>query len=236
MIKYLRNRFNANFSENHYRTFLNTLEQSCGIKPDFRIAETPVFISSSFKEKMLGTCENIIDFILDDNFKAHTNNSIPNEYNVPDENEKPEMLVFDFGICQNSNNELEPQLIEMQGFPSVYGLQVMMNDVMHSTYRLPENLNSFLNGYNKSTYLQLLKEIIFININPENVILLEIEPEKQKTKIDFYCLEKLLGIKTICFKEIISENNDLYYFNNNQKIKIERIFNRIVFDDLKIMT
>jgi len=233
MIKHLRNRFNANFSENHYRAFLNTLEQSCGIKPDFRIAETPVFINSSFKEKMLETCENIIDFILDDNFKAHTNNSIPNEYNVPDENEKPEMLVFDFGICKNSNKELEPQLIEMQGFPSVYGLQVMIDNVMQSTYNLTGNLCSYLNGYNKSTYLQLLKEIIFSNINPENVILLEIEPEKQKTKIDFYCVEKLLGIKTICLKEIISEENDLYYFNNNQKIKIERIFNRIVFDDLK---
>jgi len=233
MIKHLRNRFNANFSENHYRAFLNTLEQSCGIKPDFRIAETPVFINSSFKEKMLETCENIIDFILDDNFKTLTNNSIPDEYNVPDENEKPEMLVFDFGICKNSNKELEPQLIEMQGFPSVYGLQVMMDNVMQSTYNLTGNLSSYLNGYNKSTYLQLLKEIIFSNINPENVILLEIEPEKQKTKIDFYCLEKLLGIKTICLKEIISEENDLYYFNNNQKIKIERIFNRIVFDDLK---
>jgi hypothetical protein len=233
MIDHLRKQFNANFSENQYRLFLNTLEQSCGIKPAFRVAETPVFIDRSFKDKMLETCENIIDFILDDNFKNLTDKSIPKEYHLPDENEKPEMIVFDFGICRNSNNELEPQLIEMQGFPSVYGLQLMINDVMKSTYHLPENLSSFLNGYNKTTYIQLLREIIFSNINPENVILLEIEPEKQKTKIDFYCLEKLLGIKTICLKEIISEENDLYYFNNNQKIKIERIFNRIVFDDLK---
>ena len=233
MINQLRKQFNINFSENHYRLFLNTLEQNCGIKPDFRVAETAVFIDDFFKDKMLETCENIIDFILDDNFKNLTNNSIPNEFNLPNENEKPEMLVFDFGICRNSNNELEPQLIEMQGFPSVYGLQVMINDAMHSIYNIPENWSSFLNGYNKSTYIQLLKEIIFSNIHPENVILLEIEPEKQKTKIDFYCLEKLLGIKTICLKDVISEIDDLYYLNNEKKIKIERIFNRIVFDDLK---
>lgn len=233
MIDHLRKQFNANFSENQYRLFLNTLEQSCGIKPAFRVAETLVFIDRSFKDKMLETCENIIDFVLDDNFKNLTNRSIPKKYHLPDENEKPEVIVFDFGICRNPNNELEPQLIEMQGFPSVYGLQLMINDAMKSTYHLPENLSSFLNGYNKTTYIQLLREIILSNIKPENVILLEIEPEKQKTKIDFYCLEKLLGIKTICLKEINSEKNDLYYFNNDKKIKIERIFNRIVFDDLK---
>lgn len=233
MINHLRKQFNSTFSENHYRLFLNTLQENCGIKPDFRIAETPVFIDRSFKDKILETSEYIIDFILDDSFKNLTKNSIPIEFNVPDENEKPEMLVFDFGICRNSNNELEPQLIEMQGFPSVYGLQMMLNDAMLNTYHLPENLNSYLNGYCKSTYTQLLKEIIFSNTPPENVILLEIEPEKQKTQIDFHCLEKLIGIKTVCLKEIISENNELYYFNNYKKIKIERIFNRIVFDDLK---
>jgi hypothetical protein len=233
MIDHLRKQFNSNFTENHYILFLNTLEQNCGIKPGFRVAETPIFLNKSFKDKMFITCENIIDFITDDNFKKLTHRSIPNEFNVPDENEKPEMLVFDFGICKNSNNELEPQLIEMQGFPSVYGLQLMINDAMNSIYLLPENLSSFLNGYNKTTYIQLLKEIILSEVTVENVILLEIEPEKQKTKIDFYCLEKLLGIKTVCLKQIISEKNDLFYFNNDKKIKIERIFNRIIFDDLK---
>ena len=98
---------------------------------------------------------------------------------------------------------------------------------------LPANFSPYLNGYNKGTYIQLLKDIIVGNLNPENVILLEIFPEKQKTRIDFYCTEQLLGIKTVCLTKLIAEGNKLYYMNNGEKTLIKRIYNRVIFDDLQ---
>mgnify|MGYP003341191677 CR=1 FL=1 len=186
MEKSLRKIFNENYSEEKYHSFLEDIHSLCKMKPDFRVAETPVFISNVFKDKMLDTCESIIDFILEDNFKALTENSIPEIFHLPNENQHPEMLVFDFGICENNQNEIEPQLIEMQGFPSIYGFQIIADELYRKTYNLPEKLSSYLNGYNKESYIELLKSIIFGDFSTENVILLEIEPEKQKTKIDFY--------------------------------------------------
>lgn len=233
MINELRKQFNAQFSTEQYKAFLNKIESKCGMPPDFRIAETPVFIPASFKNQMLDTCESIIDFITDDDFKTLTQSSIPKEYQILNENEYPQMLVFDFGICTNEHHEITPQLVEMQGFPSIYGFQLMVDDVFKSIYQLPFNISSFLNGYNLHSYTELMREIIIGNLNAENVILLEIEPEKQKTKIDFQCIENILGIKTVCLKTIFAENEELYYWNDNKKIRINRIFNRIVFDDLK---
>ena len=56
-----------------------------------------------------------------------------------------------------------------------------------------------------------------MNDHPENVILLEIFPHKQKTRIDFYCTEEYIGIKTVCLTELIKEGKKLFYINNGTK-------------------
>lgn len=65
------------------------------------------------------------------------------------------------------------------------------------------------------------------------MILLEIYPEEQKTRIDFYCTEKLIGIKTVCLTKLIAEGNNLFYMNDGIKTPIHRIYNRLIFDDLQ---
>jgi glutathionylspermidine synthase len=109
---------------------------------------------------------------------------------------------------------------------------MLIDDLYKKIYTIPNGFDSYLNGYTKEKYIQLLKEIIIGDDKPEQVILLELFPEKQKTKIDFSCTEKLLGIKTVCLTELTAEGNKLYYFSDNRKIQIKRIFNRIIFDDL----
>jgi hypothetical protein len=151
---------------------------------------------------------------------------------VPGEDEHPQFIVFDFGICENEVGELEPQLIEMQGFPSLFCFQVYHDQLTREYAKVPENYNSYLNGYDKHSCTSLLKEIIIADTNKNNTILLEIFPEKQKTRIDFYCTEKLLGIRTVCLTKIFAEEDKLFYYHENEKIKIERIYNRVIFDDL----
>ncbi len=68
--------------------------------------------------------------------------------------------------------------------------------------------------------------------DPENVILLEIEPEKQKTRIDFACTETLLGMRPVCLTEIRKRGTQLFYDRDGREVRIERIYNRVIFDEL----
>ena len=233
MDKKIRAAFNNQFTEEEYKSYLNEFDIIGNHSLDFRIAETPIFIPKEFREKMLDTCEYIIDFIKDTNFKSITDNSIPSKYKIPNEEDFPSVLVIDFAVCNNKQNVPEPQLIEMQGFPSLYGFQVFNDEITRNYAQVPDNYKSYLNGYQKDSYISLLKEIIVAETNKENVILLDVFPNKQKTRIDFYCIEKLLGIKTVCVTEIKSNGTELFYLRDGEKIIIKKIFNRIVFEELE---
>ena len=232
MIKELRQEFNKNFSEQKYKSYLQELENDHPGTLEFRIAETPIFIPKDFTQKMLDACEDIIDIIVAPNFKADTDRSIPENIIVPNQNDDVAFIVFDFGICENTHEKLEPQLIEMQGFPTLFAFQAYHTAITKKYANVPANFDAYLNGYTEATYLQLLKEIIVGDLDTANVILLEVYPEKQKTRIDFYCTEDLLGIKTVCITNLIGEGNKLFYKKDGVKIQVKRIYNRIIFDDL----
>ena len=182
---------------------------------------------------MIGACESIVDFIKDPAFIKLTNRAIPTGENVPGENDHSHFIIFDFGICENEKGEMEPQLIEMQGFPSIFGFQAYYPQILEKHFSIPENFSSYLDGYNVDTYLQFLKEIILGDHDPENVILLEIKPHEQKTRIDFYCTQDYLHIPIVCLTELITkEGSKLFYKKDGRKIEIKRIYNRIIFDEL----
>lgn len=233
MIPGIRQAYNAAFTAEKYKAFLDELH---GVHPgqlDFRVAETPIFIPRDFKNKILSACEAIVDVIADPGFKHLTRNAIPDGLTVPAENEHTHFIAFDFGICENEAGEYEPQLIEMQGFPTLFAYEVMLDDVFRRHFPVPENFDCYLNGYNRESYLQLLREIIIGTHKQEEVILLEIFPRKQKTRIDFYCTEEYTGIKMVCLTELIQEGSKLFYMNDGVKTQIKRIYNRIIFDDLQ---
>lgn len=232
MQKELRHQFNSNFSEEKYTRYEQELENLHPGSLEFRNAETPVFIPKDFTQKMLAACEDIIDVIVDPNFKTLTEKAIPKDITVANENDHAEFIAFDFGICENNNGILEPQLIEMQGFPTLFAFQAFHTAITKVYADVPSTYDAYLNGYTEATYLKLLKEIIVGDCDPENVILLEIYPVQQKTRIDFYCTEDLLGIKTVCLTKLIGEGNQLFYEKDAKKILIKKIYNRLIFDDL----
>ena len=232
MIKELRDQFNKNFTEEKYKNFLDDLKSEHPNDIVFRVAETPIFIPKNFATKMLDACENIVDVIADDNFKALTAKAIPKGEAVPNENNHSHFIVFDFGICENRNGDLEPQLIEMQGFPSLFGFQIYYPEVVKRHFDIPQNFDNYLGGYDKESYINLLKEIIVGDGNVENAVLLEIKPHEQKTRIDFYCTQDYLHIPIVCLTEVIKEGRKLYYMKDDKKIEIKRIYNRVIFDEL----
>jgi hypothetical protein len=124
----------------------------------------------------------------------------------------------------------------MQGFPSLFAYEVLLDDIFRKHFPIPENYSCYLNGYTRDSYIQTLKEIIIGNHKPENVILLEIFPRQQKTRIDFYCTEEYTGIKMVCLTDLIKEEKKLFYLNDGVKTEIKRIYNRVIFDDLQQQT
>jgi hypothetical protein len=233
MIPALRKSYNAAFTKEKYDAFLKELDNAFPGQIEFRVAETPIFVPKGFTQKMLDACESIIDVIIDPRFMTLTANAIPPNLQVPGENDYPDFIAFDFGICVNDQNEYEPQLIEMQGFPSLFAYEILLDEVFRKHFSVPADFEAYLSGYDRESYIQAMKEIIIGRHRPENVILLEIFPRQQKTRIDFYCTEEYVGIKMVCLTDLIQEGKKLFYNNNGKKTEIKRIYNRVIFDDLQ---
>jgi len=233
MIPSLRKQFNASFTKEKYHSFLAELNSKHVGAIEFRVAETPVFVDKGFKNKILSACESIVDVITQPNFVSLTSHAIPEEVQVPNENKHTHFIAFDFGICENEAGEYEPQLIEMQGFPTLFAYQIWHDQVTHNHFSIPDGYSALLNDFTPESYTKLLQDVILGEYDAENVILLEILPHKQKTRIDFYCTTDYIGIPVVCLTELIQEGRNLFYIKEEKKIPVKRIYNRIIFDDLQ---
>jgi hypothetical protein len=236
MVAELRKAFNESFTEDKYQDYLSELNRPYPGAIEFRIAETPIFCDKAFTKKMIDACESIVDVIVSPGFNELTSKAIPQGLNVPGEEGRSNFIAFDFGICENEKGELEPQLIEMQGFPTLFAFQPYQTDASRRNFYIPGNYDSYLGGFDRQSYLQLLGEVILGQHPAENVILLEIFPEKQKTRIDFYFTEEYVGIKAVCLSRLIKKGKKLYYVTNGKETEIKRIYNRVIFDDLQQQT
>jgi hypothetical protein len=234
MVPGLRKAFNAAFTQESYETFLKDLNSLHPGAIQFRIAETPVFIPKDFGDKIIEAGEAIIDVIVDPDFKKLTDRAIPKNDFVPNENAHSHFIALDFGVCIDKDGKLEPQLIEMQGFPTLFAFQVYYPDLLRKYFTIPDNYTQYLGGFDRESYLRALAEVILGDTAPENVILLEIKPHQQKTRIDFYCTQDYLGIQPVCVTDLVKEGKHLFYINEKtgKKTEIKRIYNRIIFDDL----
>jgi hypothetical protein len=232
MVPELRKKYNEQFSQEQYKKFIHAIENVYPGQLDFRIAETPVFVPKAFTEKMIAACDHIIDVIQQADYIRQSSKAIPAHLNVPGEDAHPHCIAFDFGVCFNESGALEPQLIEMQGFPSLFAWEVILPEVHKDFFWTPDNHSVYLNGFDQNSYVEILRKMIVGNARKEEVILLEILPEQQKTRVDFYATEDLIGIKTVCLTKLIVEGKELYYHNEGKKTRIRRIYNRVIFDDL----
>jgi len=233
MIPELRKKFNSEFTEDKYKAFINELNSSLQYPPDFRVAETPVFLPDSLKDDLINACQDILNQLQNDEFKKRSGKAIPKDLIVPDESVHPEFLQIDFAICEHPDGSLFPKLIELQGFPTVYGYQFFLAQLFKKHFNIEDNYTPYFSSLDEPGYISQLRNTIVGESDPENVILLEIQPEKQKTKIDFSATENLLGITTVCISDVVQEGRKLFYNKNGKKIPIERIYNRVIFDDLK---
>jgi glutathionylspermidine synthase len=231
MIPTYRKAFNQSFSKEKYQDFIKELEKGFPEIP-FRVAETPVFIPEDLKNKLIAAGEEIIRLIKKPDFKALTQDSIPKEWQVPGENDHPHFLTFDFGICKDEQGNLSPKLIEMQGFPSLYGFQAHLGKTYKDSFDLPSSLSPFFNGITAEEYTELLKKVILGGYEPHEVALMDVDAKNQKTAIDFFITQAFLGIPILSLTEIHKEGENLFYQAEGKKIQLKRIYNRLIFDEI----
>ena len=233
MIPKLRQQYNDNFTNEAYRAMLDWLGGQYNERPKFEVAETPVFFDNALRDKVLEGCNDILKVLVSDGFAQRAQRAIPTGESVPGQNDRPLFFQLDFGICENEDGELEPQLVEGQGFPSLYFFQYLLDQCYRRFFAIPENRTCRFGNLNAAEYLDLLKKVILGNHEAKHVVLLEVDPLQQKTRIDFTVCCAELGIKEVCISEVELDGDRLYYDLDGQRTLIKRIYNRVIFDELK---
>jgi hypothetical protein len=228
----LRAAFNAEFTPEKYAALVRCVNESEKWPADFRISETPIFLTRAFTDEVTRAANQIIALTRTPEFAKHAASAVPKALEVPNESGHPNFHVVDFAICAEADR-LVPRLIELQAFPSLFGFQLLLLGCIRTAYPvIPRQWTSSFGGIKDEAYLDLLRRTIIAKSDPENVILLDIEPEKQKTRVDFAATEKLLGIRSVCVTKIRKRERQLFYERDGREVRIERIYNRAIFDEL----
>ena len=234
MIPALREEFNRNFTPEKYRGFLDTLAKACGTPIEFRVSETPCFLPKELLTRMAQSGHDLVQQLLTNpKYLQVSDKSVPLEYNVASESPRPMFVSVDFGLVRNAKGGLDPKLVELQAFPTLYGYQPLSAQHYIDQYGLSRDLGIYLGGLNHDSYRKLLRELIVGNHEPEQVILMEIDPQHQKTLPDFLVTQKELGIVIVDVLSLKKRGKKLYYAKNGGEIEVKRIYNRTIVDELE---
>jgi hypothetical protein len=233
MIKELRKDFNRQWSADRYRRLLDRLDARCGAHVTFRVCETPVFIPRDLLRCMERSGTEIMEQLVGNTaYMAASERAIPARVRVPREDPHPLFAAVDFGITRTPDGELAPKLIELQGFPTLFAYQPVLGQEYGAVYDLPAGLAQYAGGVEADAYEVLLRSAVLGTRAPENVILLEIDPLQQKTLPDFLLTSKLCGISVVNVRDVLRKGNRLYYKKGATLIPVDRIYNRIIPEDL----
>jgi hypothetical protein len=216
MVPELRRDFNAKFTVEKYRAFLSLLDQGCGTHVTFRNSETPLFLPRELFQKMAGYGAELIGQLMTPEYRARSEEAVPARYRVPNEDARPLFVQVDFGL----DAALEPKLVEIQAFPSLYAYQPFLQRAYGQAYALDAAVDP--------SYEAALRRAVIGGHAPESVVLLEIDPRNQKTLPDFLLTEKLLGIRTVCITRVEKRGRRLFC----DGVPVERIYNRVIVDEL----
>lgn len=235
-IRDLRRRFNdLQYSDERYGKMLGQLKAESGIDVPFNVSQTPVFLHESLIEKVVGAARDIVGQLTTPQYITASHRAIPEELKVRNEAPHPLFVQVDFGMAKNpETGRLEPKLVELQGFPSLYAFTTAAARAYQEAYGLDGDLKYLIGGHDEASFQELMRQAIVGRHDPKNVVLMEIDPDKQPTRIDFRLTEKMLGIKTVAIDAIEKRGRKLYYRDEKgRRVRIERIYNRVIFDELK---
>lgn len=234
MLQPFRDDFNAAFTQEKYRRLLARLNAATRTPVQFRVAETPCFFPKPLLDEMAATGTELTDqLVRSAEYMKVSEAAIPDRFRLGNEHRYPNFMTVDFGLVRNEAGDLRPKLVEMQAFPSVFGYQDVLGEHYVEEYGLDKSWRWHLGAHDSNSYWELLRNVIVGNRAPENVVLLEVTPEEQKTLTDFHVYEDRLGISIVDIQKVKKVGRRLLYQKGGRWIEIERIFNRAIVDEIE---
>ena len=232
MIPAIRQRYNAAFTEERYAAFLADLNTAVYWPVDFRVAESPLFLDAETAQRLAQASADIVAQLATPQFRQHAATAVPAALTVPNETPFPHFLCIDFALCDDGEGRIEPQLIELQAFPTVAFFQALLTRTYPKHFGIPASFTSYFGGHDEGTYVAALRRAIVGDCEPAETVLLEITPDQQKTRVDFAATEKMLGVRPVDVSAVRKHGKKLFYDRDGTATPIKRIYNRVIFDEL----
>ncbi len=224
--------FNEQFTPALYENYKADLAQRVGCEFEFRLAESPVFLSDDFLRRATTSAQAIIDQLSDPALIAKMKAAIPERWNTPGMDALPNLSQVDFAVVRDPDGTLVPKLIELQGFPSLTSMQIVQRDAWNATLQSMRGLNRdwscWFSGYDRASFLELARRTIVGEHDPAEVILMDLDPPRQKTYPDFAATKLLFDVDAVDPTTLTKRGNQLFRGNT----RVRRIYNRVVFDEL----
>ncbi|MGI4853067.1 MAG: hypothetical protein ACRYF4_03345 [Janthinobacterium lividum] len=232
MIASYRDDFNRRFTDAKYAQLKANLDRRTRSAINLRVAETPVFLPAALVQQLADAGAEMTHQLVDDtDYLRAAEQTIPAAFRVAGHSAHPEFMTADFALIRNEDGSLEPRLVELQAFPSVYGYQAVLGEEYVRSYDLDPSLQAFI-GHSDEQYWAAMRQVVVGDHAPENVVLLEVTPDQQKTLPDFHVHEDRLGICTVDITAVQQQGRKLFYQRDGVTTPIERIYNRAIVDEM----
>jgi hypothetical protein len=234
MVPEIRRAYNAAFTQESYEEMVRALERDAGCPSVFRICETPIFLSGRLTRELIAAAHEVLGYVTSTDYLAQAGRAVPPHLRVPGDEGHTVFFQVDFAIVRGEDGELAPRLIELQGFPSLYGFQWLIEKEFRNHFpAIPADWSPYFSGLTADSYPAALRETIVADAEPESAVLLEIDPEHQKTRIDFHVTRQLVGMPIVDAREVIERQGRLFYPAGGREVPIHRIYNRVIFDEME---
>jgi hypothetical protein len=230
----LRRRFNGSFTPRQYEAFVAQLQRRCGTEILFRVCETPCFFPRDLMDRLARTGIELVAQLMDNpEYRRASDATIPPEFYTAGEGDHPLFVQVDFGLVRDGDGHVQPKLVELQAFASLYAFQRVFVEEYRQAWGLPDDLDVFLGGLDDAAYDALLQRAIVAGHDPEQVILMEIDPDHQKTRPDFVETERRWGVRAVDIRALQTRGREVLYRRDGQLVPVRRIYNRTIVDELQ---
>jgi hypothetical protein len=228
-----RRLFNEQFTPRLYDGYRAELERRLDCTFEFRLAETPLFLPDDFKSRAVDSANAILEQLSDPALIARMKSAIPERWDTPGMDALPNFAQVDFAVVRDADGTLVPKLIELQGFPSLTSLQVVQRDAWKDALAKMDGLDvawsCWFSGYDRESFLDLARRTIAGRQDPSEVILMDLDPPRQKTYPDFAATKLLFGVDAVDPTTLVRRGKQLFRADGTP---VRRIYNRVVFDEL----
>jgi hypothetical protein len=232
MIPALRRSYNAAYTDEKYQEYRRRLEQRGRTKIPFRLAESPVFLPPDLRDEMVEASLEIFRQLSTPEALKRSEAAVPKGLDVPNCDAFPTFAVTDFAVTRGPGGGLAPKLIELQAFPTLYAFQVAQSEELARLCPEGDTLGWTLSGLDTVSYWKAVGDAILAGLPSENVVLLDLDPPRQKTAIDFAFTQQFWGVRAVDPAEIEKRGRELWYSCEGRTTRIRRIYSRLIFDEL----